>query len=417
MNYRYALTRQSKIGGLGHRHNLWSHHWWSHRAENDLAMDLLHQFSILCLRTSRCSPSRPSESSSDIALPEIPICRLDRRYALHRQCNSITVRHHMGRRAVRMGLVSNASSNSPRRSWDSGNIGVRMARHVTPLHPPRYLRVSVSSRGVRLCYRARSDRKYAPIPPSHLNSYIKKNIILQLTLSLSSTIQLYGDLYYIPFYLETVKAFSPVMTGVGLMPITVGIIPTSLIIGNLVSRFGRFRWAVWLGWAVTILGTGLLIALDVEIKTWQWILCLLVLGLGHGMILSTLTYTIQVVSSDEDGPYALAMYTSIRTFGMCVGVAVGGTAFQNLLARYLRESRLDEAIARDAEQYVKVLLAMPKTNEFRQMVVRLYAKAFRGVFEVFTGISGLGGIAGLVIRSYSMNRALKTEHGLAFGKR
>ena len=91
------------------------------------------------------------------------------------------------------------------------------------------------------------------------------------------------------------------------------------------------------------------------------------------MILSTLTYTIQVVSSDEDGPYALAMYTSIRTFGMCVGVAVGGTAFQNLLAKYLGESGLDESIARDAEQYVKVLLGMPETDETRQMVVRLSA--------------------------------------------
>jgi hypothetical protein len=42
---------------------------------------------------------------------------------------------------------------------------------------------------------------------------------------------------------------------------------------------------MWSGWAVTIRGVGLVIALDVKIRIWQLIICLLVLGFGHGMIL------------------------------------------------------------------------------------------------------------------------------------
>lgn len=79
-----------------------------------------------------------------------------------------------------------------------------------------------------------------------------------------------------PFYLEVVKSYSPVLTGVGLVPITAGIIPTTILIGALVSRMGRYRWAIWSGWAVTIFGTGLLIVLDVDTPTYQWVLCLLV---------------------------------------------------------------------------------------------------------------------------------------------
>jgi hypothetical protein len=81
---------------------------------------------------------------------------------------------------------------------------------------------------------------------------------------------------------------------------------------------------MWSGWAVTIRGAGLVIALDVKIRTWQLIVCLLVLGFGQGMILPKLTYTIRVIISDEDGPYPLATCTSIRMFGMCVGVAALG---------------------------------------------------------------------------------------------
>ena len=46
------------------------------------------------------------------------------------------------------------------------------------------------------------------------------------------------------------------------------------------TRFGRFRWAVWLGWLVTLGGTGLLILLDVTTKTYAWVLIFVVVILA-----------------------------------------------------------------------------------------------------------------------------------------
>jgi threonine/homoserine efflux transporter RhtA len=188
-------------------------------------------------------------------------------------------------------------------------------------------------------------------------------------------------------------------------------VPTTIIVGRLVSKWGHFRWAIWVGWAVTILGTGLLILLDVETLTWEWVLCLLVLGLGHGMILSTLIYTIQVITNNDDGPYALAMCTSIRTF-MCIGIAVGGTAFQNFLQTYLAEAGLSTAIAQNAEGYIQELLAYPADSAYRIEVIGLYARAFRSIFELSTGISVIGGLAGLLVKSHSMDRSLGSGHVL-----
>jgi hypothetical protein len=203
---------------------------------------------------------------------------------------------------------------------------------------------------------------------------------------------------------------------VGLIPITAGIVPTTVIVNLLISKWGHFRWAIWAGWAVAILGTGLLTLLNVEIVIWKWVLCLIVLGLGHGMIICTLTYTIQVITSNNDGPYALAMYTSIRTFGMCIGIAVGGTAFQNFLKAYLGEAGLPTGIAQNAEGYVQELLAYPVGSAYRIEVISLYARAFRSTFELFTGISVVGGFAGLLIKSHSMDRSLESEHVLNIGK-
>ena len=165
------LTETPKTGCLGHRHNLRPHHRWGHRAEDDMALDILHQLPILRFWTGRRSPGRPPESSPNIAPPKIPICRLDRWHALHCQCNSITPGYYVGRRAIRLGLIPNASPNPSGRGRYSRNINLRMARHLAPLHSVGDLRLPVCSRRVRLRYRARSHRKSGPITPSYLKSF------------------------------------------------------------------------------------------------------------------------------------------------------------------------------------------------------------------------------------------------------
>lgn len=97
---------------------------------------------------------------------------------------------------------------------------------------------------------------------------------------------------------------------------------------------------------------------------------------------------------------------------MALGVAIGGTAIQNFMARYLAEAGLPLEIASNAEGYAQVLLALPKDSEHRIAVVAVYAKAFRGVFEVITGISVLGGLAGMLLEKRSMDRSLDSGHQL-----
>jgi len=58
--------------------------------------------------------------------------------------------------------------------------------------------------------------------------------------------------------------------------------PACVAVGFLVSITGRFRWALWLGWALTILGKGVLVFLDVDTPTVSWIFITLVSG-GKGV--------------------------------------------------------------------------------------------------------------------------------------
>ncbi|KAF8540419.1 major facilitator superfamily domain-containing protein [Trichophaea hybrida] len=205
--------------------------------------------------------------------------------------------------------------------------------------------------------------------------------------SRSAGLVLFALLYYISFFFSSVKSLSPTMTGIGLFPTTCGLLPSSLTVGILISRIGCFRWAVWTGWMVTILATT------------SWVLILLILGLGHGLLLNSLNVSVQTIARTEDVAHATAMYTFLRSFGMSLGVAIGGAVFQNVLEASLAARGLPGGIARDATGFLSVLKGMEEGKK-KHDILEAYAEAFRGLFKVLTGISVVGEMAaGLVLET------------------
>lgn len=183
------------------------------------------------------------------------------------------------------------------------------------------------------------------------------------------------------------------------------------------AKFGRFRWAVWSGWTITTAGTGLLIFLDADLKAQGWALIFVTVGLGHGFVLMSLNVAIQAMAEIRHVADAAAMYTFTRTFGMCIGVAIGGTVFQNRLSRHLSDRHLPTAVARNAEGFSKRLKDLPRSSTEYQTYISAYTEGFQNVFHVLTAVAGLAGILSLFIKRSSMDKDLGSEHILQRGMR
>jgi hypothetical protein len=82
---------------------------------------------------------------------------------------------------------------------------------------------------------------------------------------------------------------------------------------------GHYRWALWTGWAVTIIGVGLLHFLDVGTPMRTWIGLNLVAGCGTGMLFGAMGFAVQASVSSEDMAVAVAMFTFFRSLG-AVGI-------------------------------------------------------------------------------------------------
>lgn len=222
---------------------------------------------------------------------------------------------------------------------------------------------------------------------------------------------LFGQLYYVPFYFMSVLAYSPIHTGLALLPVMVTLVPASIITGLLITRFNGYRWPIWAGWVVLTIGCGLTTMWGTHTHIGVWVITLIILGFGHGSILNAQNFASQAICVDGEEGAAAAMYGFMRHFGTALGVGIGGTTFQNVMALKLRWLGLSTEIAKNAEAFISQLVAMPAGPD-KSQILASYVYGFKGVFRVYLGISGVAFFVSLLIRHYDMNKELRTDHQL-----
>jgi MFS family permease len=138
-----------------------------------------------------------------------------------------------------------------------------------------------------------------------------------------------------PLYLQVVKAVSPSTAGLQLTPMMGGVLVTSILSGQIISRTGRYRFFPIAGTAVMTLGLFLLSTLTVQSSTWAASGYMLVLGLGLGMVMQVLVLAVQNSVDYRNLGVATSGTTLFRSTGGSVGVSLFGAIFAGSLASEL----------------------------------------------------------------------------------
>nr|WP_245769319.1 MDR family MFS transporter [Streptomyces indicus] len=166
------------------------------------------------------------------------------------------------------------------------------------------------------------------------------------TFTLSSAISfvvgfaMFGAMTYLPTFLQVVKGVSPTMSGVHMLPMVLGLLLSSTVSGQIVSRTGRWKVFPVAGTAVTSIGLLLLHQLKETTGTWEMNAYFFVFGLGLGLVMQVLVLIVQNAVSYEDLGVATSGATFFRSIGASFGVAIFGTLFANRL-----DGKLSDALA------------------------------------------------------------------------
>lgn len=257
----------------------------------------------------------------------------------------------------------------------------------------------------------------APEPLIRLSVFKNRNAVVNYTGTVIHGMVVWCLLYYEPLYYETVKGYTPVIAGISVFPETFTVAPVAVVTGLIITKTGRYRWALWAGWVLATLGLGILYLLDLDTTIAAWIFINLVPGIGMGLLFPSMAFSIQAASSSQDLAFAVAIFSFFRAFGQAIGVAVGGTVFQNqmkkkLLAYPALASKADE-YSRDASSLVQVIKKLP-VDPVRTQLIQSYADSLKIVWITMCGLSAFALILSLFTEGLDLNKPIETEQGFRY---
>ena len=136
---------------------------------------------------------------------------------------------------------------------------------------------------------------------------------------------------FLPLWFQVVQGASSTASGYDLFPFLIGLIASSVVSGQFVSRTGHYKWLLVGSMALVAVGLTLFTNLRTETSTLNLWLWMIVTGIGVGPMMAVFTLIVQNAVPFRLLGTATSDLTLFRQIGTSVGLTVAFTVFQNNL--------------------------------------------------------------------------------------
>ncbi|WP_296496094.1 MDR family MFS transporter [uncultured Actinomyces sp.] len=181
-----------------------------------------------------------------------------------------------------------------------------------------------------------------------------------------------GVLSYLPTYLQMVYGYSATGSGLLLVPITIGMLVSSILSGVLVSRTNRYRLYPIVGPLVAAGASFWLSRLTTSSPVWQISAATFLMGAGVGLFFQLLVTVVQNALPARYLGTATSGNNFFREVGVSLGASLIGAAFSSGLTSNLTD-RIG-ALARSADPAVLGSLAQFKDADTSSLTPALVNK-------------------------------------------
>ncbi|NCL75885.1 Multidrug resistance protein 3 [Rhodococcus sp. YH1] len=162
-----------------------------------------------------------------------------------------------------------------------------------------------------------------PIIP--LKIVTERTTALAIIASVAVGVGMFGATAFLGQYFQTARGYSPTAAGLLTIPMVLGMLFASVVSGQLITRFGRWKPFLVLGAVLQVIGFGLLGFLDHATPMGLIGVYIAIVGLGTGMLMQNLVLAVQNTVSVRNIGAASSSVAFFRTFGGAIGVSVLGS--------------------------------------------------------------------------------------------
>ncbi|MEV0385069.1 MDR family MFS transporter [Nonomuraea sp. NPDC050643] len=247
------------------------------------------------------------------------------------------------------------------------------------------------------------------IPPSIFRN---RTVALATVASVLVGVAMFGGTVFLSQYFQVALGKSPTVAGLMSLPMVFGLLISSTVAGQLITKWGRWKGFLVAGGVVMLGGMGLLSTIDGQTGTVLLGVYMAVLGIGVGMLMQNLVLAAQNDVPAHDLGATTSMLTFFRSMGGAVGVSALGAVLANRITTLMAEKLGPTAAAGGGGDSH----AVPDISKLPAPVVRVvqdvYATATAELFLIGVPLTALALVAVLFIKEKPLN-TLSGEERLA----
>ncbi|MFT4215123.1 MAG: MDR family MFS transporter [Microbacterium sp.] len=185
-------------------------------------------------------------------------------------------------------------------------------------------------------------RSKEPLVP--LSLFRNRTFTLSVIASIATGIAMFGASVFLSQYMQLARGATPTEAGLMTIPMIGGLLLSSILVGALITRTGRWKPFLIVGAILLIAGSYLLSTIHYDTDFFLVSVYMFALGAGVGMTMQNLVLVVQNTTRPEQIGVASSGVTFFRSLGGTIGVSVMGAALSARVIDLVAE-RTDEIAA------------------------------------------------------------------------
>ncbi|MGW0433647.1 MDR family MFS transporter [Micromonospora sp. NPDC003197] len=241
------------------------------------------------------------------------------------------------------------------------------------------------------------SRAAEPIVPLHIVR--RRTTALAILGSLAVGMAMFGGAVFLGQYFQIGRGYSPTEAGLLTIPMMVGVLFSSTISGQLISRTGKIKPYIVAGTIILVVGFAVLSTIDHATSLVYVGGGMLLVGVGVGMSMQNLVLAVQNDVELRDLGAASSSVAFFRSLGGTIGVSVLGAVLARRVSDNITRELAAAGVPANSGSSGASNLNLAELPEAMQHIVRAaYGDATGHIFLISAGIAVLGIVAALLFK-------------------
>ena len=215
---------------------------------------------------------------------------------------------------------------------------------------------------VSFIFAERAAKEEAILP---LKLFSTRTFTMATILGVIVGIGMFGGMMTLPLLLQIVNGATPTESGWLMLPMVAGMMTATMVSGQVTGKTGKYKVFLVTGTGMLLAGYASLFAYRYDTPIWITSISMVIIGMGLGQLMQTLTLAAQNAVAPQDIGVATSSTMFFRQMGGTLGVAVFISILFNRLPEAIKDAMKQDDVKTGMTDAAKEYMAGVMTGKYK----------------------------------------------------